>query len=209
MIFDKFFDSAYDVASRYVTLWRICCFLLAMLLGAEDFYRLISTEFWAAPAVDLGESLISTITKSPLWFFTLVMVMAFYAVPLLAKLAVLRVLKAELKSVHVSKLIETVDSAVSSMPLEIIGDELALARKNAELAEGRIFKYKSFVEIFTFWVCYGLLLLLLGKASVYVFFVSLSWPVLCWRIVPCFLNDYIRFIYYYKQLAIRVGKGVL
>jgi hypothetical protein len=208
MIFDKFFDSVYDVASRYVTHWRILCFVVAMLLGADNFYKLLISEFWTESAADFAEALLTTMTKAPLWMFIATLIMAFYAAPLTSKIIALNILKLELKHNRVSALIETIDTAVHSVPLEAASEELRLARTKAEFAEKKILRYKSFLEIFTFWVLYGLLLFVLGKASFLVIPISLSWPLLCWRVVPYLLNDYIRWIYYYKQLSARIGSGI-
>ncbi len=209
MIFDKFFESAYNVASRYVTLWRISCFVFAMLLGADKFYELIFSEFWFGSAADFGESLLDTITKAPLWIFLLTLLMAFYVAPLISKLTTMKILNSEVQQARVSGLIGTVDVAVNSVPLEAASEELQLARVKAEFAEKKILRYKSLLELFSFWVFYGLFLFLLGKADVIVVLISFSWPVMCWRVVPYILNDYVRWIYYYKQLAVRVGSGIV
>ncbi|MCP1474827.1 hypothetical protein ABIA54_001083 [Pseudomonas sp. EB276 TE3739] len=209
MIFDKFFESVYNVASRYVTLCRIFCFVFAMLVGSDKFYQLIFSEFWIGSAADFAEALLDAITKAPLWIFIVTFIMAFYVVPLISKITALKILESELQQVRVSALIETVDIAVHSVPLEAASEELKLARLKAEFAEKKILRYKSLLEIFSFWVFYGLLFFVLGKASFVVVLISLSWPFLCWRVAPYILNDYIRWIYYYKQLAVRVGSGII
>lgn len=208
MIVDKFFDSVYNVASRYVTHWRISCFIFAMLLGSDEFYRVILSEFWLEGAADFGGALIGIITKAPLWGFMVTLVMAFYAVPLVSKVTAIKILKLELQQARVSALIDAVESAVRAVPLETASDELQLARAKAELAEKKIIRYKSLLEIFTFWVGCGLMFFMLGRASYLVVFISLLWPFLCWRMVPYILDEYIRGIYYYKQLAVRVGGGM-
>lgn len=209
MIFDKFFESAYNVASRYVTLWRISCFVFAMLLGADKFYELIFSAFWVGSAADFGESLLDAITKAPLWIFLLTLIMAFYVAPLISKFTTMKILNSEVQQERVSGLIGTVDVAVRSVPLEAAGEELKLARVKAEFAEKRILRYKALLELLSFWVLYGLLFFLLGKANVSVVLISLSWPIICWRVVPRVLNEYVRWIYYYKQLAVRVGSGIV
>lgn len=208
MIVDKFFDSVYDVASRYVTHWRICCFVFAMFLGADEFYRVILSEFWSEGAAEFGGALVGIITKAPLWSFVVTLVMAFYAVPLVSRILALKVLKSELLQERVFMLIDAVESAVLAVPLQTASEELQLARARAELAEKKILRYKSLLEIFTFWVLCGLMFFALGKASFYVVLISLLWPFLCWRMVPYILNEYIRGIYYYKKLAARIGGGM-
>ncbi|MBY8958285.1 hypothetical protein J1G18_13405 [Pseudomonas sp. MIS38] len=209
MIVDKFFDSVYDVASRYVTHWRICCFIFAMLLGADEFYRVILSEFWLEGAADFGGALIGIITKAPLWRFVVTLVMAFYAVPVVSKIIVIKILKSELQQARVLVLIDAVESAVRTVPLETASEELQLARAKAELAEKKILRHKSLLEIFTFWVGCGLMFFALGRVGYVVVLISLLWPFFCWRMVPYVLNEYIKGIYYYKQLAVRVGGGML
>ena len=209
MIFDKFFEAVYNEASRYVTLCRIFCFVFAMLLGADKFYQLIFSDFWIGSAADFAEALLDTITKAPLWIFIVTLIMAFYVVPLISKITVLKILKWELQQARVSALIEAVDIAVRSVPLEAASEELKLAREKAEFAEKKILRYKSLLELFSFWVFYGLLFFALGRASFVVVLISLLWPFLCWRVVPYILNYHVRWIYYYKQLAVRVGNGIV
>lgn len=209
MIVDKFFDSVYDAASRYVTHWRICCFVFALLLGADEFYQLICSSFWLEPAAKFGGALIGIMTNTPLWNFILTLVIAFYFVPLLSKTIVLALLKSELNKARVTVLIDAVDGAVGAVPLEAASEELELAMVKAGFAEKKILRYKSLLESFAFWVCYGLIFFALGKASFVAVLISVAWPFLCWRIVPNILKEYITSIYYYKQLAIRVGGDLI
>lgn len=208
MIVDKFFDSVYDVASRYVTHWRIGCFVLAMLLGSDKFYHVIFSEFWFGGAADFGAALVSAITEAPLWIFVVTLMIAFYAAPLISKLVAMKVLESELQQSRVSGLIEMVESAALAVPLQAASEELQLARTKAEIAEKKIIRYKSVLELFTFWVVNGVTLFAMGKASFVVVCIALLWPFLCWRMIPYILKEYIQWIYYYKKLSAKVGSGI-
>lgn len=209
MIVDKLFDSVYDVASRYVTHWRISCFVLAMLIESNEFYELVLAPFWLKSAADFGADLVGVITKAPLWVFVFTMLTAFYVSPLLAKLTVHKILKAELQKERVASFIVTLDKAVSEVPLETVSEELELARDKAESAERKILRYKSFLEVLAFWISYWLMMFAWGKASAYALPVVLLWPIFCWRMVLRILTEYLGKIYYYKQLAVRVGSGII
>lgn len=209
MIVDKLFDSVYDVASRYVTHWRIGCFVLAMLIESNEFYELILGPFWLKSAADFGGDLIGVITKAPLWLFVFTILMAFYVAPLFAKLSVHKFLADELQKERVSSFMATIDEAVFKVPLAAVSEELALAFDKAESAERRILRYKSFLEVLAFWISFWLMMFAWGKASIYALPVALLWPIFCWRVVLHIVSEYLGKIYYYKQLAVRVGSGIL
>lgn len=205
MIVDKLFDSVYDVASRYVTHWRIGCFVLAMLIESNDFYELILGPFWLKSAADFGGALIGVITKAPLWAFVFTLLMAFYVAPLFAKLSVHKILVGELQKVRVSTFMATIDEAVLKVPLAAISEELELALGKAQAAERKILRYKSLLEVLAFWIACWVMMFACDKASIYALPVALLWPLFCWKIVLLVVEEYLCKIYYYKRLAVRVG----